>query len=198
VDGTRLAGAATVGAATSFARERYEAFVRAALASHVREASAERSAGQELAELALDEAGKAAAVGAVGDLAQQDHMVIRSKWCLREIDVRIIRPGLGRRGGPRETLVVGVRAHPGRGHAETAPQAGLSARSEEISPVGRALLHGQFARRILGRPKHLPVLRSKSNKDVLRGEPSEYSNPGLGSVQRISQTSSGGGFSRIM
>ena len=104
----------------------------------------------------------------------------------------------GRRGGPRETLVAGVRAHPGRGHAETAPQAGLSARSEEISPVGRALLHGQFARRILGRPKHLPVLRSKSNKDVLRGEPSEYSNPGLGSVQRISQTSSGGGFSRIM
>ena len=27
---------------------------------------------------------------------------------------------LGEAGGPRETLVVGVRAHPGRGRAETA------------------------------------------------------------------------------
>src|SRR5207245_11520642 len=64
------AAATTRTEAPPFARERDEPFVRAALAAHAGEATGEDATGEELAELALDEAGKTAAVGAVGDLAQ--------------------------------------------------------------------------------------------------------------------------------
>src|SRR5947209_2515167 len=62
--------------AASLARERHEALERALLTPNPCEASAERSARQELAELALDEAGEAAAVGAVGSLAQEGLQVL--------------------------------------------------------------------------------------------------------------------------
>jgi len=70
------AAAAARTKAASFARERYEALERAVLAPNPREPSAERSTRQELAELALDEAGKSAAVGAVGGLAQEGFQVL--------------------------------------------------------------------------------------------------------------------------
>src|SRR5439155_14564675 len=73
----RHAAAATAGTeAASLARERHEALERAVLAPNPCEASAERSARQELAELALDEAGEAAAVGAVSSLAQEGLQVL--------------------------------------------------------------------------------------------------------------------------
>ena len=75
------AAAAARTKAASFARERYEALERAVLAPNPREPSAERSTRQELAELALDEAGKSAAVGAVGGLAQEGFQVSRTtRW----------------------------------------------------------------------------------------------------------------------
>ena len=62
---------------------------------HAREASAERAAGQELPELALDETGKAAAVGAVGDLAQERFQVVADD----AMEDRALRgPGLIRGG----------------------------------------------------------------------------------------------------
>ena len=73
----RHAAAATARTETaSLARERHQALEGAVLAPNPCEASAERSARQELAELALDEAGKSAAVGAVGGLAQEGFQVL--------------------------------------------------------------------------------------------------------------------------
>jgi hypothetical protein len=54
----------------------HEALEGTAFAPNAGEASAERAAGQELPELALDEAGKPAVVGAVGDLAQEGFQVL--------------------------------------------------------------------------------------------------------------------------
>ena len=70
------AAAAARTKAASFARERHEALEGTALAPNAREASAERAARQELAELSLDEAGEPAAIAAVGDLAQEGFQVL--------------------------------------------------------------------------------------------------------------------------
>src|SRR5438093_1831049 len=70
------AAAAARTKAASFARERHEALEGTALAPNAREASAERAARQELAELSLDEAGEPAAIAAVGDLAQDGFQVL--------------------------------------------------------------------------------------------------------------------------
>src|SRR5438093_1606241 len=59
------AAATTRTEAASFAREGHEALVGAVVAPHAREAPREHTARQELPELALDETGKAPAVGAV-------------------------------------------------------------------------------------------------------------------------------------
>src|SRR5439155_23450956 len=66
----------------------------------------------------------------------------------------------GRRGGPRETLVAGVRAHPGRGHAETAPQAGLSANRR--GPSGRVVGEETGERREGARPQRGGRVRRKA------------------------------------
>ena len=70
------AAAAARTKAAWFARERHEALEGTALAPNAREASAERAARQELAELSLDEAGEPAAIAAVGSLAQQGLQVL--------------------------------------------------------------------------------------------------------------------------
>ena len=89
------AAATTRTEAASFAREGHEALVGAVVAPHAREASAERAAGQELPELALDETGKAPAVGAVGDLAQERFQVVADD----AMEDRALRgPGLIRGG----------------------------------------------------------------------------------------------------
>jgi len=87
--------AATTGTeAASLARERHEALERAILAPNAREASAERSTRQELPELALDEPGKPAAVGAIGGLAQEGFQVLADD-AMEDGALRI--PGLIRR-----------------------------------------------------------------------------------------------------
>ena len=66
----RHAPPATTGAEpASFARERHEALEGTVVAPNACEASADRSTGEELPELALDKAGEPATVGAVGSLA---------------------------------------------------------------------------------------------------------------------------------
>jgi len=78
VGGLRRHAASTTARAeaAAFAGKRHEALEGAALAPHAGEAASEDAARQELPELTLDEAGKSAAVGAVGGLAQEGFEVI--------------------------------------------------------------------------------------------------------------------------
>ena len=70
------AAATTRTEAAWFAREGHEALVGAVVAPHAREAPREHTARQELPELALDEAGEAATLAAVADLAQEGFQVL--------------------------------------------------------------------------------------------------------------------------
>src|SRR5207245_172490 len=73
----------------------------AVVAAHAGEAPREHAARQELAELALDESGETATVGAVGDLAQEGFQVVADE----AMEDRVLR-------GPR---LIGGGAHARRG-----------------------------------------------------------------------------------
>src|SRR5207249_3891764 len=73
-----------------------------------------------------------------------------------EADKAVVKKilGLGRRGGPRDTVIVGVWAHSGRGGAEAACQAGMSGKRSGSEGGGRARRRRQPE--VMGRGRALP------------------------------------------
>src|SRR5207249_4450094 len=83
-----------------------------------------------------------------------------------EADKAVVKKilGLGRRGGPRDTVIVGVWAHSGRGGAEAACQAGMSGKRSGSEGGGRA---ERGAGGSIGRPRWPRILRSTSAASIV-------------------------------
>jgi hypothetical protein len=128
----RLLRHATAAAArtepASLTRERHEALEGAALAPNACEASTERSTRQELAELALDEAGKAAAVAALGGLAQEGFEIVADD-AMKDGVLR--GPGLIR-GGAQGRRASEERAVPGSMRKTALPRCTARRRAARI------------------------------------------------------------------